>query len=137
MIKARLAKLEKAIPADGSCPLCRRQRPNREAQAAERAEFRKLAEAQIAKLLPQVGGDRDAALAVLKEHAPALAYMGGLTPPPANACRACGQTPPLSAKELRTKAEEIITRLLPFCGGDRSAALELLREHAPALSEYI
>ena len=39
--------------------------------------------------------------------------------------------------ELRERAEARLAELLPHTGGDRDAAIALLRDHAPALSEYI
>lgn len=39
--------------------------------------------------------------------------------------------------ELRDRAEARIAELMPHTGGDRDAAIALLREHAPKLSEYI
>lgn len=70
--KTRLDKLESVVGADGACPLCGQQRPDPVAYAAALADLRAKAEALIARILPHYGGDRDAALAAIRENAPSL-----------------------------------------------------------------
>ena len=73
-IKSRIEKLERAIPADGSCPTCGQTRPD----PAALAKLRERAETRLAEILPHVDGDREAAIAQLREHSPTLSkYLPG------------------------------------------------------------
>ena len=130
--RTRIERLEKALPKDGSCPLCGQQRQDK--SDPQYIALIEQAEALLAEVVQETDEDEATARAWLAEHEPTVAELLGIQSP--RSCRACGRGPAPTPHEMRTKVEEFVAMLLPDCGGDRAAAVAALKEMAPTLGEY-